>query len=374
MHAKETRLKTQAAVLRAAGKPWEITELDLDDPKAHEVQVKFMASGMCHSDEHIRERAGGHIRLPLVGVHEGAGVVTKVGEAVTRVKEGDHIVCSYIPACGSCRPCSTGHQNLCDKGLWAGRGCLQDETFRFHQAGEDFGGFCVVGSFSQHTVVSEHSCVPIAEDIPFEVACLVGCGATTGWGSSVYAGDVRAGDTVVVFGTGGVGMNAVQGARLAGAKLLVAIDPVPFKCEQALRFGATHAFTDPDEAFEKVRELTWGQLADKVIITVGELSDDVVARAVQMAGKVGTVVVTSMGYDVKTAVPPLIGYVRRIQGALFGNANPLYDIPRLLGLYKSGELKLAELITRRYRLDQINEGYQDMLDGKNLRGVIVHEH
>jgi NDMA-dependent alcohol dehydrogenase len=370
-------VKIQAAVLRAAGKPWEITELELDDPKDHEVQIKLMASGLCHSDEHIRERGmlpSGPARLPLVGGHEGAGIVMKVGAGVSRVKEGDHVVCSYIPACGHCRPCSTGHQNLCDRGLWAGRGCLQDETFRFHKDGEDFGGFCVVGSFSQYTVVSEYSCVPIEDDIPFEVACLVGCGATTGWGSSVYAGGVQAGDTVVVFGTGGVGMNAVQGARLAGAKFLFAIDPVPFKCEQALAFGATHAFCDPDEAMAKLVELTWGQLADKVIITVGELSEDVVARAVQMTGKVGTVVVTSMGYGVGTLVRPLIGYVRRIQGALFGNANPLWDIPKLLGLYRSGDMKLQELITRRYRLDQVNEGYQDMLDGKNIRGVIIHEH
>ena len=370
-------MKTQAAVLREAGKAWELTELELDDPKAFEVQVQLMASGLCHSDEHIRERAElgpSPVRLPIIGGHEGAGIVLKVGPGVTRVKEGDHIVCSYIPACGRCRPCSTGHQNLCDRGLWAARGCLQDETFRFHGGGEDFGTFCTVGSFSQYTVVSEYSCVKVDEDIPFEVACLVGCGATTGWGSSVYAGDVRAGDTVVVFGTGGVGMNAIQGARLAGAKFLIAVDPVPFKCEQALRFGATHAFTDPDEAFEKVREMTWGQLADKVVVTVGEMDDDVLARAVQMAGKVGTIVATSMGYEASVAVPPLIGYVRRIQGALFGNANPLWDIPKLLGLYKSGDMKLKELITRTYRLDQVNEGYQDMMDGKNIRGVIFHEH
>jgi S-(hydroxymethyl)glutathione dehydrogenase/alcohol dehydrogenase len=367
-------VRTQAAVLRAGGKPWELAELDLDDPKVHEVQVKFMASGMCHSDEHFRARTDSNLRLPLVGGHEGAGIVLKVGPGVTRVKEGDHIVCSFVPACGFCRPCSTGHQYLCDQGLWALRGCLQDETYRFHQAGEDFGGMCAVGSFSQYTVVSEYSCVPITEDIPFEVACLVGCGATTGWGSSVYAGQVGAGDTVVVLGTGGVGMNAVQGARLAGATCLIAVDPVPFKCEQALKFGATHAFTDPDEAFETLKEITWGQLADKVIITVDSMNDDIVDRAVQMSGKMSTIVATSMAWDTRAPIAPVIFYGRRIQGAVFGNANPLYDIPKLLRLYQNGEMKLEELITRRYRLEQVNEGYQDMLDGKNLRGVIIHEH
>ncbi|MGH8987875.1 MAG: NDMA-dependent alcohol dehydrogenase [Acidimicrobiales bacterium] len=371
-------MKTTAAVLRVPGKPWEITELDLDEPKSHEVLVRFMASGMCHSDEHIRESGGSHIRMPLVGGHEGAGIVESVGSAVQRVQPGDHIVTSYIPACGHCRYCSTGRQNLCDRGLYAGRGCLQDETFRFHQNGEDFGAFCVVGSFSQFSVVSEYSCIRMDDDVPFEVACLVGCGATTGWASAVYVADVRVGETVVVFGTGGVGMNAVQGARLAGAKNVIAIDPVPFKREQALRFGATLAFAGPDEARDKLVEISRGQLADKIILTVGVLAEADVSNAVSMCGKAGTVVITSVSPpDEKTVSltgSPLVGYVRRIQGALFGNANPLYDVPKLLGLYKSGDMKLEELITRRYPLEEINEGYQDMLDGKNIRGVIVHEH
>ncbi|MGH9101803.1 MAG: alcohol dehydrogenase catalytic domain-containing protein, partial [Acidimicrobiales bacterium] len=191
-------MKTQAAVLRAPGGRWEVTELDLDEPREHEVLIRFMASGLCHSDEHIREGGGSHIRLPLVGGHEGSGVVERTGPSVTRVREGDHVVTSYIPACGHCRYCSTGHQNLCDRGLYAGTGCLQDGTFRFHQGGEDFGAFCVVGSFSRFSVVSEFSCVPMDGDIPFDVAALVGCGVTTGWASAVYAAGVRAGDTVVV--------------------------------------------------------------------------------------------------------------------------------------------------------------------------------
>ncbi len=211
-------MTTRAAVLHQPGTDWEITELDLDEPKDYEVLIRYKAAGLCHSDEHIRAEGGSHIRMPLVGGHEGAGIVEAVGPGVTRVTPGDHVVTSYIPACGRCRYCSTGHQNLCDRGLYAGVGCLQDETFRFHRDGEDYGGFCALGTFSDHTVVSEYSCVRIDDDIPFEVACLVGCGVTTGWCSAVRAGDTRPGETVVIMGVGGVGINAVQGAAYAGAQ------------------------------------------------------------------------------------------------------------------------------------------------------------
>jgi S-(hydroxymethyl)glutathione dehydrogenase/alcohol dehydrogenase len=186
---------------------------------------------------------------------------------------------------------------------------------------------------------------------------------------------VRPGDTVVIFGTGGVGMNAVQGARYAGGKNVIAIDPVEYKREQAMEFGATHAFAGPEEARETIVNLTRGQLADTVICTVGEMDNEVVKAAVNLTGKAGTIVITGVGYyDMVLPGGILIGYHRRMQGSLFGGANPLYDIPMILGLWQSGDVKLTELVTRRYTLDQVNEGYQDMMDGKNLRGVIIHEH
>ena len=370
---------TRAAILREPGLPWEITELDLDPPRDGEVLVRFMASGLCHSDEHVRSRPS--VRAPFVGGHEGAGVVEAVGPAVSRVAPGDHVVCSYVPVCGTCRPCSTGYQNLCDEGKNISFGCMPDGTYRYHQNGQDLGGFCMLGTFSERAVVSEWSCVRIDDDIPFEVAALVGCGVPTGWGSSVYAAGVRPGDTVVVFGTGGVGSNAVQGARYAGAKNLIAVDPVAFKREMAQEFGATHACSDAAEAHDLVVRLTRGQLADHAILTVGELDAEVVTQAVGIIGKNGQVTVTAVGRpgEHQIQLPAggphgVIGYQRRIQGALFGNANPLYDIPKLLGLYRAGDLKLTELITRRYRLDQVNEGYRDLLEGKNIRGVILHEH
>jgi len=370
-------MRTRAAIVRETGTPWEVTELELDEPRSGEVRIRFVASGMCHSDEHLRT-GDTTVRLPIVGGHEGAGVVEAVGAGVTRVAINDHVVCSFIPACGTCRYCSTGHQNLCDQGAEISTGKLAGGTFRFHDdQGADLGGFCMLGTFAERAVVSQNSCVRVDDDIPLDVAALVGCGVPTGWGSAVYAAGVAPGDTVVIFGAGGVGTNTVQGARYAGARHIVVVDPVEFKRENAMEFGATHVFADADAAQQAVTELTWGQLADHAICTVGVLTADVVTQAAAIVGKGGQVTLTSVARTgdnpVQLTGSEVVGYQRRIQGHLFGMCNPLYDIPRLLGLYRDGQLKLDELITRRYRLDQINQGYQDLADGKLIRGVIEHE-
>ena len=364
---------TRAAICRAPRRPWEIADIELDDPGPDEVRIRFHAAGLCHSDDHI-QKGDARMRFPVVGGHEGAGVVDAAGADVTRVAVGDHVVCSFIPACGRCRYCSTGQQNLCDAGKNASTGEFPDGTFRFHADGEDLGGLCVLGTFARNAVVHEWSCIPIPADIPFDIAALVGCGVPTGWGTAVYAAGVRAGQTVVVYGAGGVGSNAVQGARFAGAQHVVVVDPVEFKRDMAKVFGATHTFATAREAHEFVVETTWGRLADHALITVGVLHDQVIADALQVVGKEGQVTITAVGNGtLRTHPGPLIGYQRRVQGAIFGACNPLYDVPRLLGLYRTGDLKLDELITRRYPLDEVNQGYQDMLDGKNIRGVIVHE-
>jgi alcohol dehydrogenase (nicotinoprotein) len=369
-------ITTRAAIARGPHIGWELTDLQLDEPKQHEVRVKFKASGLCHSDDHITQ-GDAPVRFPMVGGHEGAGIVESVGPDVRRVKVGDRVVCSYIPACGACRPCSTGHQNMCVKGLNAGSGMFLDGTFRFHLGDEDLGGFCSLGTFSEYAVVSEWAVVPLADDIPWTVASLVGCGVPTGWGSAVYAAGVRAGDTVVVFGAGGVGSNAVQGARYAGAKNVIVVDPVDFKREMAEVFGATHTFASAKEAHEFVVETTWGQLADHAILTPGVVTEEMVNAAVQMTGKGGKVTITAVGHLSEKAVHfhagMLIGYQRQVRGALFGDCNPLSDIPKLLGLYRAGDLKLDELVTRTYALDEVNEAYADLNAGKNIRGVIVHE-
>jgi NDMA-dependent alcohol dehydrogenase len=370
-------LTTRAAIARGPHLGWELVDLTLDPPKAHEVRVAFHAAGLCHSDHHIT-MGDAWPNFPVVGGHEGAGVVESVGPDVRRVRPGDRVVCSYIPACGACGPCSTGYQNMCVTGRNAGSGMFLDGTYRFHLDGADLGGFCTLGTFSRYAVVSEWACIPLPDDVPFDVAALVGCGVMAGWGSAVYAAGVRAGDTVVVFGAGGVGSNAVQGARYAGAKHVVVVDPAPFKRETCEVFGATHAFADAAAAHEFVAEATGGRLADHAILTPNLVTQEIVEAAVQMTGRGGKVTITAAGRATEKAVHIraglLVGRQRQIRGALAGDCNPLHDVPKLLGLYRTGDLKLDELVTRRYRLEEINDGYRDLVDGKNIRGVVVHEH
>ena len=373
-------MKTKAAVLWGVNEDWKIEEVELDEPVAGEVRIKLTASGLCHSDEHVRL---GDILLlepggfPFIGGHEGAGVVDKLGPGVTGLAEGDHVVLGFIPSCGRCPSCSTGHSNYCDNGatLLTGQ-MIADGGYRAHVDGKDASTMCLIGTFSPYVVAHESSVIKIDDDIPLDKAALVGCGVTTGWGSAVYAADVRPGDTVVVIGIGGIGINAVQGAKLAGAKRVVAIDPLEFKREQAMAFGATHTFSSMAEALEPLNELTWGTMAQKAIITVGRIEGDMIGEMMPLIGKGGTAVVTGMGdmtnVDVKLSLFELAMLQKRLQGSIFGSANPRFDIPKLLGLYREGQLKLDELITRTYTLEDINQGYADMNAGKNIRGVIMY--
>ncbi|MGH3879878.1 MAG: NDMA-dependent alcohol dehydrogenase [Actinophytocola sp.] len=369
-------MKTKAAVLVDAGKPFELMELDLDGPREGEVLIRYTAAGLCHSDLHLTD--GDLVpRFPIVGGHEGAGIIEEVGAGVTKVKPGDHVVCSFIPNCGTCRYCSTGRQNLCDMGATILEGHFPDGSFRFHAGGEDFGAMCLVGTFSQYSTISQHSVVKVDEWLPLDKAVLVGCGVPTGWGSAVYAGNVRAGDTVAIYGIGGIGINAVQGAAHAGAKYVVVIDPIQLKRDTALRMGATHAFASADEAHAKIEELTWGQGADQALITVGTVDEDVVTSAFNAVGKGGTVVIVGLANPEKLTIrlsgAVLTLFEKTVKGTLFGSSNPQYDIVRLLRLYDAGQLKLDELVTRTYTLDQVNEGYQDLRDGRNIRGVLLHD-
>jgi NDMA-dependent alcohol dehydrogenase len=370
-------MKTRAAVLRDLGKDWEITELDLDPPKDGEVLIRYAASGLCHSDDHLRT-GDIPVRYPIVGGHEGAGIVEETGGGVTRLKPGDHVVCSFLPVCGHCRFCARGLGNLCDLGALLYDNSLTDGTYRFHGDGEDFGQMCLVGTFSQYAVVSEHSVVKVDDDLPLETVALVGCGVPTGWGTAVHAGQVRPGDTTVIYGIGGVGINAVQGAAFAGAAHVVAVDPLAAKLAVAARLGATHTAETAEQAQQIVTELTKGVGADQALITVGVVTEDVVAAAFAAVRKRGTVVLTGLaGPGKKTIQLPgfeLTLFEKRIQGALFGGGNPFEQIPLMLDLYRNGRLKLDELVTSRYRLEEVNQGYQDLMAGRNIRGVLIHEH
>jgi S-(hydroxymethyl)glutathione dehydrogenase/alcohol dehydrogenase len=370
-------MKTRSAVLREVGKDFEIVELDLDEPKTGEVLVRFVASGLCHSDDHLRT-GDIPVRYPIVGGHEGAGIVEQVGSGVTRLSVGDHVVASFLPVCGHCRFCARGQTNLCDLGRFLFDNSLPDGTFRFHEGGTDFGQMCLLGTFSQYAVLSEASVVKVAEDLPLEVVALVGCGVPTGFGTAVKAGEVRPGDTTIVYGVGGVGINAVQGAAYAGSRYVIAVDPVEFKREAATRFGATHTAATAEEAQSLALQLSDGVGADQALITMGVVTEEVVSAAFAAIRKRGTVVLTGLAGPAAKTVHvsgfELTLLEKRIQGALFGSSNPFDDIPRLLDLYRAGKIKLDELVTTRYKLDEVNQGYQDMMAGRNIRGVIIHEH
>lgn len=379
-------MQTRAAILWEPNTEWSVEDIELDAPKAGEVKVKLAASGLCHSDEHLLtgdmvldpEIAAmmGLEQFPVIGGHEGAGEVVEVGPGVTNLKEGDHVALGFIPSCGRCPSCARGWQHLCDLGafLLAGRQ-VSDMTARHHSKdGRDLGLMCCLGTFGPVTVVNEASCIKLDDDIPLERAALVGCGVTTGWGAATNAADVQPGETVVVIGLGGVGMNALQGASMAGARHVVGVDPVEWKREQAPTFGATHTAASIEEATALVGEITWGANADKAILTTGVAEGALIAPMMGLVAKGGRAVVTAVApisqNDVQLNLFDLTLQRKELVGCIFGNANPRRDIPRLLRLYKEGKLKLDELVTNTYTLDDINQGYQDMRDGKNVRGVI----
>lgn len=371
-------MKTRAAVFFEPGERFEIEELDLDDNlREGEVLIKFLYAGLCHSDLHSVQ-GDFPARTPMVLGHEGAGVIEKVGPGVTRVEEGDHVVCAFIPSCGKCLYCSTGRQSICDMGATILDGYLPGPHFPFTGKRGEYGAMCMLGTFSQHAVVHQNSCVPIDKDIPLDKAALVGCGVPTGWGSAVNSAKTKPGDTTVVVGIGGIGINAVQGARHAGAQNVIAVDPLENKRQKAKEFGATHTFASVDEAMETVTDLTRGRMADSAIVCLGMMEADTIGASFNIIGKDGALVLTGMGKMEEPTIqlPGTVAslYRKRIIGSLFGDCNPVVDIPKILGLYKNGDLLLDELITTRYTLDQVNEGYDDLLAGKNVRGIIEHEH
>ncbi|AEJ49533.1 NDMA-dependent alcohol dehydrogenase [Mycobacterium tuberculosis] len=368
-------MKTKGALIWEFNQPWSVEEIEIGDPRKDEVKIQMEAAGMCRSDHHLVTGDIPMAGFPVLGGHEGAGIVTEVGPGVDDFAPGDHVVLAFIPSCGKCSSCQAGMRNLCDlgAGLLAGES-VTDGSFRIQARGQNVYPMTLLGTFSPYMVVHRSSVVKIDPSVPFEVACLVGCGVTTGYGSAVRTADVRPGDDVAIVGLGGVGMAALQGAVSAGARYVFAVEPVEWKRDQALKFGATHVYPDINAALMGIAEVTYGLMAQKVIITVGKLDGADVDSYLTITAKGGTCVLTAIGSLVDTQVTLNLAMLtllqKNIQGTIFGGGNPHYDIPKLLSMYKAGKLNLDDMVTTAYKLEQINDGYQDMLNGKNIRGVI----
>jgi NDMA-dependent alcohol dehydrogenase len=376
-HRRQEELRTRAAVLFTQPGKWEVTELELQPPQQGELLIRMAAAGLCHSDDHILT---GDLpvppgALPVVGGHEGAGIVEDVGPNTPGWKAGDKVVLTFLPACGFCRWCASGMQNLCDNGARILSGVREDGTTRMSLEGKPVGQGAGVATFSELSTVSVQSAVKCPDDVSLAAACLTSCGVATGWGSAVRSAAVKPGDVVIVEGVGGIGMNAVQGAAHAGASVVIAVDPIDMKRSAAFDFGATHAVDTMDEATEIARGFTNGQGADSCIVCVGVTTGEHIAKAVDSIRKAGTCVMTGLPRAVDDVALPIsirhvVLYQKRLQGSLFGASSPTRDIPALLELYRQGRLKLDELITARYGLESINDGYADMRAGRNIRGII----
>lgn len=313
---------------------------------------------------------------PTIGGHEGSGIVLEVGEGVTRFAPGDHVVASFVAVCGQCRWCASGMEYLCDLGAQTlAPGMPTDGTFRHHDLdGHELGHVSKIGAFAEHTVVSADSIVKIEPHLPLVPSALLSCAVPTGYGSAARRAGVRGGDTVVVIGVGGIGSAAIQGARINGAAYIVAIDPVMFKQKSALTFGATHTAASADEAVKLVRELTRGVMADAVVVSPSLITSADVGNALILTRKGGTCVLTGLSSpttrSVDLNVQDFVLMNKTLSGTIFGTCNPKSDIPLLAKLYEAGHLQLDEMITKRYRLDDINDAYADLANGELIRGVI----
>jgi S-(hydroxymethyl)glutathione dehydrogenase/alcohol dehydrogenase len=363
----------RAAVLRKTNEPFTVEDVELAAPGPGEVEVRISAAGVCHSDWNVVTGATTN-PLPAVLGHEGAGVVVAVDSGVETVSEGDHVVLSWLPACGRCFYCAQGRHVLCDVAMEdMFRGTLPGGALRLSQNGGPLYHYSYLSAFAERCIVPEGCCVRIRDDAPLDVAALVGCAVMTGYGAAVIRARVEPGSVVAVFGAGGVGLSAVMGARLAGAEAIVAVDPVEFKRKTALELGATHAL-DPasDDVVASLRALTDGRGADVALDTAGV--PGVVAQAYAAVRRGGTVVAVGLPAEGLTADLPASDIPREekvVTGSFYGSCDPQLDMPRVLDLYMDGQLPLDRLVTRTYPLDEINEAFAAMNSGEVARGVIV---
>lgn len=362
---------TRAAVCRGPGEPLTLETLELRDPLPDEVLVEIRASGLCHSDLHQMEGINAPFPFPVVPGHEGAGVVVACGSAVESVKPGDHVVPLSIPECGVCPACRGGRTNLCEH-FYAGMGRAESP---FSLAGKTIAAYASLGTFANHVLVREMNVARIPEEVPFELACTVGCCVATGVGAVVYTARVEAGSTIVVLGLGGVGLNAVQGARMVGAGRIIGVDTNAERAGAARQFGVTDFINPGDldgDLVDVIREMTGGG-ADYSFECVGNTRLMCQALEVVHPGG-GLAVVVGMPPQGETLpVPPaslLMG--RSLMGSFLGNVKTRSQLPLLLQDHLAGRLDLASLVTHRLPLERINEGFDLMRSGASLRTVVTN--
>ena len=367
-------MRVKAAVLKQADGHFHIETVELDAPRRGEVRVKMVASGVCHSDWHVANGTTEH-PMPCIAGHEGAGIVDAVGEGVTRVQVGDHVALSWTPDCGECFYCQRNQPNLCEtftEPIW--NGVMLDGTARVSLDGEPVYLYCGLGTFAEYNVVSEQSCIPIDKAIPLPTAALVGCAVATGVGAALYTADIKAGESVVVYGAGGIGLNIIQGAALAGATKIIAVDTAPEKMTIAQDFGATHALMANENTLAQIQTLTGGRGADHVFEAVGLPGiQEASLAAVRPGGMLTLVGLSPMGTGTNLPGAVITRTEKTIKGSYYGSVSPRRDFPLFLDMYQQGRLQLDELVSATYTLDQINEAYAEMLTGRTARGVILYD-
>jgi S-(hydroxymethyl)glutathione dehydrogenase / alcohol dehydrogenase len=368
-------VKVRAALARAAGAPLEVTEVDLGGPKAGEALVEIKATGICHTDAYTLSGKDPEGLFPSIMGHEGAGVVVEIGPGVTTLKPGDHVIPLYIPECRNCPSCLSGRTNLCTAiRETQGRGLMPDGTSRFSLGGKPVHHYMGTSTFANYTVVPEIALAKIRADAPFDKVCYIGCGVTTGIGAVINTAKVQVGDRVVVFGLGGIGLNVVQGARLAGASMIVGVDLNPQRQAVATKFGMTH-FVNPAEVRGElvpyIVDLTRGG-ADFSFECVGNVK--LMRQALECCHRGwGTCVIIGVagaGEEISTRPFQLVTG-RTWKGTAFGGAKSRRDVPKIVDWYMDGRINIDDLITHTMPLDRINEGLALMHQGKSIRGVVI---
>ncbi len=366
----------KAAVLHEYGKPLVVEDVELDGPQTGEVTVRIAASGVCHSD-YVFVTGKPYIKrgLPQVLGHEGAGVVTEVGAGVSLVATGDHVVLSWVASCGRCRSCTVGRPNICEigRGPEVMAGNMPDGTRRIRKGSRYYAHMGALSTMAEYAVVPEASAIKIDSDIPLDRAALVGCAVMTGVGAVLNTAKVELGSSVAVFGMGGVGISSIQGAVLANANPIIAVDVVADKLEEAARMGATHTVDGRGDVVEEIRRISPDGV-DYAFEAIGNV--DVMAQAYELVGRGGTLVVIGAApaeTELKLPAWTLPLLEKTVRGSLYGSARPRVDIPALLALYKAGKLKLDEMVTRTYPLDDVGKAMDDLGAGRNIRGVLTME-